>query len=175
MTREGGFLATRGSGLALPPVWLDAMFPASSAAWRMSQTRRTFLTTLGAAAAGLATGRRAFAAPNVSRAKISRIGIQLYTLRRAAEPDLAGVLGSLAKIGYKEVEFDIVCSYIEEGFETITDTLESCRITKDEGGGSQGADPLTVSWDLDIMNILWDGEDSLTETLEARAARAAQE
>jgi sugar phosphate isomerase/epimerase len=71
----------------------------------MSQTRRTFLTTLGAAAAVLATGCRASAAPNPSRGKVSRIGIQLYTLRRAAETDLAGVLQSLAKIGYKEVEF----------------------------------------------------------------------
>jgi sugar phosphate isomerase/epimerase len=71
----------------------------------MSQTRRTFLTSLGAAAAGLATGRRAFAALAASREKISRIGIQLYTLRRAAAADLAGTLESLAKIGYKEMEF----------------------------------------------------------------------
>ena len=79
------------------------MFLASSAASRDVTNSTHFCTTLGAAAAGLATGRRAFAAPSVSRAKIPRIGIQLYTLRRVAEPDLAGVLGSLAKIGYKEV------------------------------------------------------------------------
>src|SRR6476646_7378491 len=102
------------------------MFPPSSAAWRMSQTRRTFLTTLGAAAAGLATGRRAFAAPNVSRAKIPRVGIQLYKLRSAAEPDLAGVLGALAKIGYKEVEF---AGYYKHPATEVRDLLKQNGLT----------------------------------------------
>jgi len=102
------------------------MFPASLAGWRMSLTRRTFLTTLGAAAAGLAAGRRAFAAPNLSRAKIPRVGIQLYTLRRAAEPDLAGVLGSLAKIGYKEVEF---AGYYKHPASEVRDLLKQNGLT----------------------------------------------
>jgi sugar phosphate isomerase/epimerase len=71
----------------------------------MSQTRRHFLTSLGAAAVGLASSRRALAAVGAPSARLSRIGIQLYTLRRAAATDLAGVLEQLAKIGYKEVEF----------------------------------------------------------------------
>jgi sugar phosphate isomerase/epimerase len=68
----------------------------------MVQNRRTFLGTLGAAALGLAA-RDAFALE--SRTKLSRIGIQLYTVRRPATTDLAGVLAQLAKIGYKEIEF----------------------------------------------------------------------
>ena len=71
----------------------------------MSETRRTFLATLGAATLGLATGRRALAALAATRTKLSRIGIELYTLRREAAADLAGTLARVAKIGYKEVEF----------------------------------------------------------------------
>ena len=71
----------------------------------MTETRRTFLTTLGAATLGLATGRRTLAALTATRTKLSRIGIELYTLRREAAADLAGTLARVAKIGYKEVEF----------------------------------------------------------------------
>ena len=74
----------------------------------MSQNRRSFLATLGGATLGLAYGGRSLgalvSAPE-QRAKLSRIGIQLYTLRRQAGTDLAGTLGQLAKIGYKEIEF----------------------------------------------------------------------
>lgn len=71
--------------------------------------------------------------------------------------------------GYKEVSFDITVSYVEDGFDTITDTIVGCRIKKDQGGGSSGADALTVSWDLDVMQILWDGVDSLKKTLSQAA------
>lgn len=74
--------------------------------------------------------------------------------------------------GYKEVPFDIVVSYSEDGFDTIIDTIIGARIAKDEGGGSQGADGLSVSWDLDPMNILWNGVDSLKKPLEAVAVAA---
>lgn len=74
----------------------------------MSQNRRSFLATLGGATLGLAYGGRSLgalvSAPE-QRAKLSRIGIQLYTLRHKAETDLAGTLGQLAQIGYKEIEF----------------------------------------------------------------------
>lgn len=70
------------------------------------QTRRSFLGTAAVAAAGLACGRRSLGAlDTVAGNKISRIGIQLYTLRQAASADLAGTLARLAKIGYKELEF----------------------------------------------------------------------
>lgn len=71
------------------------------------QNRRTFLAALGAAAAGLAGGARALDALARPRppARLDRIGIQLYTVRRVAQQDLAGTLAQLAKIGYKEVEF----------------------------------------------------------------------
>jgi len=70
------------------------------------QTRRSFLGTAAVAAVGLACGRRSLGALDTAAGnKISRIGIQLYTLRQAASADLAGTLARLAKIGYKELEF----------------------------------------------------------------------
>src|SRR6185503_6383323 len=73
----------------------------------MAHDRRTFLRTLGAAAAALATtgGPESLLASVVPTEKLGRIGIQLYTVRRQASADLAGVLEAIAKIGYKEVEF----------------------------------------------------------------------
>lgn len=71
----------------------------------MAETRRTFLTTLGAAAIGLATGCRGLGTLGGSRTKLARVGLQLYTVRRAAAADLAGTLAQVAKVGYKEVEF----------------------------------------------------------------------
>jgi sugar phosphate isomerase/epimerase len=73
----------------------------------MSQNRRSFLATIGGATLGLAYGGRSLGALVSSAerpAKLSRIGIQLYTARRQAQADLAGTLEALAKIGYKEIE-----------------------------------------------------------------------
>jgi sugar phosphate isomerase/epimerase len=69
------------------------------------QNRRTFLATLGAAALGgtaLGCVARASAAP---RRTLSRIGLQLYTLRAEMGRDLPGTLARVAEIGYREVEF----------------------------------------------------------------------
>lgn len=71
--------------------------------------RRSFLAALGATAAGLAVGHGSAEALTAfegspSRARLSRIGLQLYTVRRAAAKDLAGTLAKVARIGYKEVE-----------------------------------------------------------------------
>ena len=56
------------------------------------------------ATAGLATVRGSLGALSPSHSKLSRIGIQLYTLRKQAAADLAGTLAQVAKIGYKEIE-----------------------------------------------------------------------
>jgi sugar phosphate isomerase/epimerase len=92
----------------------------------MPQTRRHFLTSLGAAAVGLASTRRALAELGAPSAKLERIGIQLYTLRGAAAADLAGVLEKLAKIGYKEVEF---AGYYNHPASEIRDLLRQNGLT----------------------------------------------
>ena len=60
-----------------------------------SLSRRELLAALAVAGVG------PFALP---RAALSRIGVQLYTLRRLAGQDLDGTLSAVAKLGYKEVE-----------------------------------------------------------------------
>jgi sugar phosphate isomerase/epimerase len=61
--------------------------------------RREFLQTLGAAGASALLGcaRR----PQ----RLTRIGVQLYTVRAELERDFDGTLSRLAELGYREVEF----------------------------------------------------------------------
>jgi sugar phosphate isomerase/epimerase len=70
----------------------------------MAQDRRTFLASLGAAA--FAAGcRKSFGELfPAAESRPSRIGIQLYTVRRLAQTDLPGTLAQIARIGYREVE-----------------------------------------------------------------------
>ena len=51
---------------------------------------------------GVASGCNVGAAP---RRKLSRIGLQLYTVRDQIKADLPGTLAQVAAVGYKEVEF----------------------------------------------------------------------
>lgn len=67
--------------------------------------RRTFLTTLGLAAAApqLACATRLGSTTTTPR-RLRRVGIQLYTLRDDARQNLEGTLRNIAQIGYKDVE-----------------------------------------------------------------------
>src|ERR1043166_247255 len=60
--------------------------------------RRSFIGTVTAAT--LLSSRLSFAADH----KISKIGLQLYTVRDAMKSDLEGTIAKVANIGYKEVE-----------------------------------------------------------------------
>jgi sugar phosphate isomerase/epimerase len=72
----------------------------------MALGRRNFLAALGGMAVGASRPGMLAALTRASapETKLSKIGIQLYTVRRAAAADLAGTLARLAKIGFKEVE-----------------------------------------------------------------------
>jgi len=61
--------------------------------------RRTFLQTLGAAAATVALPRRAFAAN-----RLDRIGLELYSVRKAMRADPERTLAAVRAIGYTDVE-----------------------------------------------------------------------
>jgi sugar phosphate isomerase/epimerase len=64
--------------------------------------RRLFVNRLALAAAGLGLScRNAVAAGR----RLSRIGMQLYTVRRELEKDFEGTLARVAALGYREVEF----------------------------------------------------------------------
>jgi hypothetical protein len=71
-----------------------------------------------------------------------------------------------ATSGFKETIFQVTVMYSATGTSTvITDRLIGCRITGTEGGGSQGPDPLTITFGLHIMRIEWNGNDPLSGML----------
>jgi len=65
--------------------------------------RRDFIGLVAAAAASAALPRRLVAWSAVDR--LDRIGVQLYTVRKALAQDFDGTLARLAAIGFREVEF----------------------------------------------------------------------
>ena len=67
--------------------------------------RRTFLCTSGAALGALATMGTASMAHAAPAGVPRRLGVQLYTLRDLFPHDVVGVLETLKRIGYDEVEF----------------------------------------------------------------------
>jgi sugar phosphate isomerase/epimerase len=70
----------------------------------VAQDRRSFIATLGAAALAALTHRGWAEAPPPK--KLDRIGIQMWAVRTLAAKDLAGTLGQLAAMGFKEVELE---------------------------------------------------------------------
>jgi sugar phosphate isomerase/epimerase len=74
----------------------------SAAAKVRTMNRRLFANRLALAAGLSLFNRDAFAA---GRRKLSRIGVQLYTVRRELEKDFEGTLSKVAALGYREVEF----------------------------------------------------------------------
>ena len=65
--------------------------------------RRHFVNRLALAAAGLSLYNPDTLA--AGKGKLSRIGMQLYTVRRELEKDFEGTLRQVAALGYREVEF----------------------------------------------------------------------
>jgi hypothetical protein len=61
------------------------------------------------------------------------------------------------KIGFGEVSLPIFVSYREPSnpLLTVQDKLLGVRIHSPEGGGQEGTDPLTITLQLDIMEIVW--------------------
>ena len=83
----------------------------------MTLDRRTFLATMGSAALAI----RASGA-----ASISRLGVQLYTVRTLLENDFDGTLAAVAAIGFTEVEF---AGYFKHPAQEVRDTLKRHRLT----------------------------------------------
>ena len=66
--------------------------------------RRTFLTSIGLAAAATQLGCASTAQSAAGSRRLRRVGIQLYTLRDDARRDLERTLGDIAAAGYNDVE-----------------------------------------------------------------------
>lgn len=67
--------------------------------------RRGFLKTLIPAFSLAFAAENAFSMNFAAPEKLSKIGLQLYTVRKELEKDFAGTLAKVAAIGYREVEF----------------------------------------------------------------------
>ena len=80
--------------------------------------RRTFIGTSVAATLS-AAARPAWAADSTD--KIDRIGLQLYTVRKAMGTDVEGTIAKVAASGYKEVEF---AGYFEHSPKAIRAILD---------------------------------------------------
>src|SRR4026209_1656569 len=66
--------------------------------------RRTFLTSIGLAAAATQLGCATTGQSAAGSRRLRRVGIQLYTLRDDARRDLERTLGDIAAAGYNDVE-----------------------------------------------------------------------
>jgi sugar phosphate isomerase/epimerase len=66
--------------------------------------RRTFLTSIGLAAAATQLGCASTGQSAAGSRRLRRVGIQLYTLRDDARRDLERTLGDIAAAGYNDVE-----------------------------------------------------------------------
>lgn len=96
-------------------------------------TRREFLGGAAGLLAGTAIARSALAsdiageaAAAATRARIERIGLELYTVRSEMSRDVAATLARVAQIGYKEVEF---AGYFRLAAEQIRALLDANAMT----------------------------------------------
>ena len=64
--------------------------------------RREFIETMGAVAVGAVLPA---CTPAPAAARLSKIGVQLYTVRSLMEKDVERTLAGVAAAGYTEVEF----------------------------------------------------------------------
>jgi len=86
--------------------------------------RRKFLTTTGALATGLVLGGPSTAFAGERR--LSRIGIQLYTVRARMAENVAATLAKVASFGYDEVEF---AGYYDHSPQEISEMLADTGLT----------------------------------------------
>src|SRR3712207_4405229 len=85
--------------------------------------RRHFVNRLALAAAGLSLYNPSALA--AGRGKLSRIGMQLYTVRRELEKDFEGTLRQVAALGYREVEF---AGYFKHKPEEVRSLLKRLKL-----------------------------------------------
>ncbi len=69
--------------------------------------------------------------------------------------------------GYGDVFFQVIVMYNENGFDTITDTINGCTMDSTEASNSEGTDPSKRKFDLAPLKILFNGQDDLASPLQA--------
>ena len=141
----------------------------------MGNARRTFLKTLGVAAAGAVVGGcretpEPQTEPALPEPPLPRIGFQLYTVRDAIEADAAAALARVAEMGYTAVE----TGFWPEGM-TLT---QASNLLKDAGlsvfsahieipEGAHQAAVLEAAEAYDCDRMVWHGwpEDERYQTM----------
>lgn len=89
--------------------------------------RRHFLTrTLQSTAGILCLAQADLTASGLARGRLTRIGMQLYTVRRELEKDFEGTLARVAALGYREVEF---AGYFKRPPQEVRALLDRHRLT----------------------------------------------
>jgi hypothetical protein len=68
--------------------------------------------------------------------------------------------------GYGDVFFQIVVSYTENGFTTVTDTLIACSLDETDASQAQGPEALMRKFTLAPLKILFNGVDDLAVPLQ---------
>ena len=91
----------------------------------MTTSRRNFVTGTGAALAAAVLSPRV-AQALYRRAKLDRIGVELYTVRSEMLKDVGATLARVSQIGYKEVEF---AGYFNWEPAKLRATLDENRLT----------------------------------------------
>ena len=67
--------------------------------------------------------------------------------------------------GYGDVFFDVICTFGENGFDTITDTIRGCNMDSTDAGLSQGPDALVRKFELQPLKIYFNQLDDLAAPL----------
>lgn len=75
---------------------------------------------------------------------------------------LRSALAALGSGGWMEAVFTVVVSYAELGQPVVTDRLFGCMVTDVEDNHAQGADGLTETWTLSILEIVRNGVPALS-------------
>jgi sugar phosphate isomerase/epimerase len=92
--------------------------------------RRLFLRTVSATAASLCLAKLSPAASTPLKRRLSRIGMQLYMVRRELEKDFEGTLKRVASLGYGEVEF---AGYFNHPPKEVRAVLDRYRLSSPAG------------------------------------------
>jgi hypothetical protein len=67
--------------------------------------------------------------------------------------------------GYKQTTFDISITFSEANLDTVQHQLIGCRIQEVDSSNAVGTDASTLKFTLNIMKVLFDGLESLTDPL----------
>ena len=120
--RESGSQARRSTTIAATfEMMCDSKPPRFDVTFKYSlMNRRSFLQrAFCGAVGGLCTARFGLRGSSSARRRLSKIGVQLYTVRRELEKDFAGTLEKVATLGFLEVEFAGYFKHTPQEIKTI--------------------------------------------------------